>query len=67
MTAVTDRIRVAGVEVSPDHFIGGERVGSDRRFEDISPIDGRVIAEVTRAAEGEVDRTVRAARDAFPD
>ncbi|MEA2144738.1 MAG: hypothetical protein QOG59_325, partial [Solirubrobacteraceae bacterium] len=30
---------VAGVEVSTDHFIGGERVASDRRFADISPID----------------------------
>jgi hypothetical protein len=23
MTTVTERIKVAGVEVSPDHFIGG--------------------------------------------
>ena len=30
---------VAGVAVSPDHFIGGERVASDERFEDRSPID----------------------------
>jgi len=67
MSTVTGRIRVAGVEVSPDHFIGGERVASDRRFEDISPIDGRVIAEVSRAGEAEVDQAVRAAHDAFPD
>lgn len=67
MSAVTDRVRVAGVEVSPEHFIGGERVPSDRRFEDISPIDGRVITEVSRAGEAEVDRAVRAAHDAFPD
>jgi 5-carboxymethyl-2-hydroxymuconic-semialdehyde dehydrogenase len=67
MSTVTGRIRVAGVEVSPDHFIGGERVASDRRFEDISPIDGRVIAEVSRAGAAEVDQAVRAAHDAFPD
>jgi acyl-CoA reductase-like NAD-dependent aldehyde dehydrogenase len=42
-------------DVSPDHFIGGERVASERTFTDISPIDGRVIAEA-----------VRAAHDAFP-
>ena len=30
---------VAGIDVSPDHFIGGERVASPARFEDISPID----------------------------
>ena len=67
MTTATDRIRVAGVEVSPEHFIGGERVASERRFEDISPIDGGVIAEVSLAGEEEVDRAVRAAHDAFPD
>ena len=32
---------VAGVEVSTDHFIGGERVASAERFDDLSPIDGR--------------------------
>lgn len=58
--------RVAGVDVPTDHFIGGERVASDRRFETISPIDGSVLAEVARAGEAEVDRAVRAAHDAFP-
>jgi betaine-aldehyde dehydrogenase/5-carboxymethyl-2-hydroxymuconic-semialdehyde dehydrogenase len=53
-------------EVSPDHYIGGERVASERTFEDISPIDGRVIAEISRAGAEEVDRAVRAAHDAFP-
>src|SRR4051812_43055393 len=53
-------------EVSPDHYIGGERVSSERTFTDISPIDETVIAEVSRAGEEEVDRAVRAARDAFP-
>jgi acyl-CoA reductase-like NAD-dependent aldehyde dehydrogenase len=67
MTTVTDRIEVAGVEVSPDHFIGGERVTSERRFEDISPIDAEVIGEVSRASEIDVYRAVRAAHDSFPD
>jgi acyl-CoA reductase-like NAD-dependent aldehyde dehydrogenase len=53
-------------DVSPDHFIGGERVASERTFTDVSPIDGRVIAEVSRAGADEVDRAVRAAHDAFP-
>jgi acyl-CoA reductase-like NAD-dependent aldehyde dehydrogenase len=53
-------------QVSPDHYIGGERVSSARTFEDISPIDGRVIAEIARAGAAEVDRAVRAAHDAFP-
>ncbi len=67
MTAVKDRVSVAGVDVSPDHFIGGERVASERRFEDISPIDGGQIAEISRAGENEVDLAVRAAHEAFPE
>jgi betaine-aldehyde dehydrogenase/5-carboxymethyl-2-hydroxymuconic-semialdehyde dehydrogenase len=53
-------------EVSPAHYIGGERVASARTFEDISPIDGSVIAEISRAGAAEVDRAVRAAHAAFP-
>ncbi len=52
--------------VSPDHFIGGERVASKERFEDISPIDGSVIAEVSRGGAKEADAAVRAAHAAFP-
>ena len=61
MSALTERMQVAGVDVSPDHFIGGERVASGRRFEDISPIDSEVIGEISRAGEAEVDLAVRAA------
>jgi betaine-aldehyde dehydrogenase/5-carboxymethyl-2-hydroxymuconic-semialdehyde dehydrogenase len=57
---------VAGVPVSPDHFIGGERVASADRFEDRSPIDEQVIAEIARGGEEEADLAVRAAHDAFP-
>jgi 5-carboxymethyl-2-hydroxymuconic-semialdehyde dehydrogenase len=65
-TVADRRAEVAGVEVSTDHLIGGERVSSEARFEDASPIDGRVIASVSRAGAEEVDRAVRAAHDAFP-
>jgi betaine-aldehyde dehydrogenase/5-carboxymethyl-2-hydroxymuconic-semialdehyde dehydrogenase len=57
---------VAGVEVSTDHFIGGERVASDRRFADISPIDESLLAQVAQADAGDVDRAVHAAHRAFP-
>jgi betaine-aldehyde dehydrogenase/5-carboxymethyl-2-hydroxymuconic-semialdehyde dehydrogenase len=67
MSAVRGNVEVAGVEVSPDHFIGGERVASESRFEDISPIDASVIAEVSRGGEDEADRAVRAAHEAFPE
>jgi acyl-CoA reductase-like NAD-dependent aldehyde dehydrogenase len=64
--SVTELAQVAGVEVSPDHYIGGERIASARRFETISPIDQSVLAEVSRADADDVDRAVRAAHEAFP-
>jgi len=57
---------VAGVEVSTDHFIGGERVGSHSTFTDISPIDAKPLAEVARGGEAEAALAVAAAQDAFP-
>src|SRR5512132_2114192 len=57
---------VAGIAVSPDHWIGGRRVASDERFEDRSPIDESLLAEVARAGAAEVDMAVAAAADAFP-
>jgi 5-carboxymethyl-2-hydroxymuconic-semialdehyde dehydrogenase len=65
-TATDHRVEVAGVAVSTDHFIGGERIPSAERFEDVSPIDERTLAEVSRAGPEEVDRAVLAAHDAFP-
>jgi betaine-aldehyde dehydrogenase/5-carboxymethyl-2-hydroxymuconic-semialdehyde dehydrogenase len=56
---------VAGVEVSTDHFIGGERVASRERFDDLSPIDGRVLARVSAAGEEEAAAAIAAANDAF--
>ena len=57
---------VAGVAVSPEHFIGGRRVASAARFEDRSPIDEHVLAEVARGGEAEVGLAVEAAAQAFP-
>jgi acyl-CoA reductase-like NAD-dependent aldehyde dehydrogenase len=57
---------VAGVEVSPDHYIGGKRVAGGDRFEDRSPIDEQVLAEVARGGAREVGLAVEAAAAAFP-
>jgi acyl-CoA reductase-like NAD-dependent aldehyde dehydrogenase len=57
---------VAGIDVSPDHFIGGQRLASPDRFEDRSPIDSALLAEVARGGEHEADLAVRAAQAAFP-
>ena len=60
------RTRVSGVDVSTDHWIGGERVASSRRFEVLSPIDGTPLASVAAGGPGEAQAAVRAARAAFP-
>jgi len=56
---------VEGVEVATDHWIGGERVASTERFDDVSPIDEEVIAGVARGGATEARAAVAAARDAF--
>jgi acyl-CoA reductase-like NAD-dependent aldehyde dehydrogenase len=56
---------VAGVEVDTRHWIGGRRVASRQTFEDVSPIDGGVVAEVARGTGIEVEAAVDAARAGF--
>jgi len=56
---------VAGVEVDTRHWIGGQRVASVDTFEDVSPLDGTVIAQVSRGGQPEVDAAVAAAKAAF--
>ena len=56
---------IEGVEVSTEHWIGGERAGSTTTFDDVSPIDETAIAQVARGGEAEVDAAVRAARAGF--
>ena len=41
-------VNVAGVEVDTRHWIGGRRVASETTFDDVSPLDGTVIAQVSR-------------------
>jgi len=57
---------VADVTVDGDHWIGGERVSSPTTFDDVSPIDEQVIAQIARGGAAEVERAVDAARKAFP-
>ncbi|MCC8395722.1 2-hydroxymuconic semialdehyde dehydrogenase [Paraburkholderia sp. MMS20-SJTR3] len=47
------------------HYIGGEFVASDTRFENRSPVTGAVLALVSEARAPEVDRAVGAARAAL--
>ncbi|MEU1737069.1 aldehyde dehydrogenase [Streptosporangium sp. NPDC020145] len=57
---------VAGIPVHGDHWIGGERVGSPTTFDDHSPIDQTLLAQVARGGAAEVDAAVGAAHAAFP-
>jgi 5-carboxymethyl-2-hydroxymuconic-semialdehyde dehydrogenase len=56
---------IEGVEVSTEHWIGGERVGSPQAFADVSPIDETTLAEIARGTAEEADRAVAAAQDAL--
>ena len=58
--------KIAGVDVSTEHFINGKRVGSKRTFEVCSPIDGKHLADVSAGGAAEIDAAVAAARSAFP-
>lgn len=61
-----NRVKVAGVEVSTDHWIGGKRVASKEKFANFSPIDGSHLADVSAGGKAEADAAVEAARKAFP-
>ena len=64
--AAARRVEVGGVSVSTEHFVGGDRVGSGSTFEDRSPIDDVLLANVARGDPHVVDLAVRAAQAAFP-
>jgi acyl-CoA reductase-like NAD-dependent aldehyde dehydrogenase len=66
-TAAGTTTTVAGIEVPTGHCIGGERIAGEATFETLSPLDGRVLAQVARGGEREADLAVRAAHDAFPE
>ena len=63
---MSSRVEVAGVSVSTEHFIGGERVASAETFTDLSPIDEQPLAEVARGGQREADLAVAAATAAAP-
>jgi acyl-CoA reductase-like NAD-dependent aldehyde dehydrogenase len=56
-----------GLEFRAQAFIGGKYVAaaSGETFEDISPIDGKVLARVAACDKEDIDRAAKAARAAF--
>lgn len=63
MTAALD---IAGIAVSPDHYIDGQRVPSAERFALHSPIDQRLLGEVCEGGEAAAEAAIAAAARAFP-
>lgn len=62
-----DRIDIGGVSVSPDHFIGGERVSSPRTFETRCPFDwDRKLADISLGDAETANLAIEAATAAFP-
>ena len=60
------RAEISDVAVSPDHFIGGKRVDSEKTFEVRSPLDWEwKLADVARGDALTADMAVTAAVDAF--
>jgi 4-guanidinobutyraldehyde dehydrogenase/NAD-dependent aldehyde dehydrogenase len=67
LTARDWRDRAARLAINGQAFIDGRYVpaASGASFNDVSPIDGRVIAQVAATDSADVDRAVAAARRAF--
>ena len=62
-----DRIDIDGVQVSPDHFIGGKRISSPQTFETRCPFDwDRKLADISRGDAATAKQAVEAATAAFP-
>ena len=61
------RDRAAALAINGQAFIDGRYVAaaSGETFDDITPIDGRVIARVASTDKADVERAVAAARRAF--
>jgi 5-carboxymethyl-2-hydroxymuconic-semialdehyde dehydrogenase len=60
------RICVAGVPVSPQHYIAGRRVDSGETFELFSPIDQRLLGRIGQGLDEHVEAAVHSAAAAFP-
>jgi len=69
MTTTPWHERAAVLRLDGRAFIDGKRVdaASSARFDCLSPVDGRKLADVARCGEAEVDAAVGAARAAFED
>lgn len=61
----TPHLQVAGYTVSPDHYIDGQRVSGNQRFELHCPIDQRLLGSVAEGDDEHVEAAIAAAQRAF--
>ncbi|RAK58544.1 betaine-aldehyde dehydrogenase [Phenylobacterium hankyongense] len=61
-----DTIRIDAHAISPLHYVGGRRVGSEAAFEVFSPIDMRRLGAMAEAGPAVVAQAVGEAAAAFP-
>ena len=59
-------LEVAGIAVSPDHYIDGRRVASAETFELNCPIDQRSFGRISEGMAEHVEAAIQAALRAFP-
>ncbi|MFZ9406435.1 MAG: aldehyde dehydrogenase family protein [Burkholderiaceae bacterium] len=64
-SAPGEPIVIAGISISPDHYIDGRRVPGGAWFEDYCPIDGRLLGHVARGLPEHVEAAIGAAQRAF--
>ena len=57
---------IAGIAVSPDHYIDGHRVASGETFELHSPIDQQLLGRIGEGQPEHVEAAINAAQKAFP-
>ena len=58
-------LQVAGIAVSPDHYVGGRRVASSETFELRCPIDQHVMGRISEGTAEQVEAAIQAAQSAF--
>jgi len=61
-----NHLDIAGVAVSPDHYIDGRRISSPETFELFSPIDQRTLGRIAEGTAEHVEAAISAAQRAFP-
>jgi 5-carboxymethyl-2-hydroxymuconic-semialdehyde dehydrogenase len=61
-----ETLSIAGVDVSPHHYIGGQRVASGELFDLHCPIDQSLLGRISEGTPAHVDAAIVAAQAAYP-